>query len=109
MRSPEYQAILAQREAERVEREAKLAAERAEQAAKKASDSSLSDNATTTANRVKVVAQPSPFTDVSTDDDIVIDSDPILSPLVSKAKAFPTKKATKAAKPANKPSKTTRP
>ena len=109
MRSPEYQAILAQREAERVEREAKVAAERAEQEAKKASDSSLSDNATPTANSVEVVAQPSPFTDVATNDDIVIDSDPILSPLVNKAKASPAKKAIRAAKPANKPSKTSKP
>jgi hypothetical protein len=63
----------------------------------------------TPANGVELVAQPSPFTDVTANDDIVIDSDPILRPLVSKAKASPTKKATKAAKPANKPSKTIKP
>jgi hypothetical protein len=53
IRSPEYQAILARQEAERVEREAKLAAERAEQEAKKASEFAVSDNATPTANKLR--------------------------------------------------------
>jgi hypothetical protein len=85
MRSPEYQAFLAQREAERAEREAKLAAERAEQEAKKTPDSRISDNGTHTAKGIEAVTQPSPFNGITNKDDIVIDSDPILSPLVKQS------------------------